>query len=221
MVIENLVKLNSVKVVALLVKERVFLVLLEGVTSVFVFLKIGVKDRWVSIIVRRHDDVGQSRPFLVRVRAHEHTRETISDIQRNVVTVECSNDLFTTNLACAVVNQVLIMFKLPTEVNELAFSHVSALMTDNDDVTLIGEYNTTGRNNEDIVHAVIVDAAHIDDTIRLAYNAHITAGNAAIGATINQGSFEWGVLAGRARTKDIDVVDEAMRVGPNLNFLLN
>ena len=58
MVTENLVKLNSVKVVTLLVKERVFLVLLEGVTSVFVFLKIGVKDRWVSIIVRCHDDVG-------------------------------------------------------------------------------------------------------------------------------------------------------------------
>ena len=74
MVIENLVKLNSVKVVTLLVKERVFLVLLEGVTSVFVFLKIEVKNRWVSIIVRRHDDVGQSRSFLVRTRAHEHTR---------------------------------------------------------------------------------------------------------------------------------------------------
>ena len=58
MVTENLVKLNSVKVVTLLVKERVFLVLLEGVTSVFVFLKIGVKNRWVSIIVRCHDDVG-------------------------------------------------------------------------------------------------------------------------------------------------------------------
>ena len=112
MVIENLVKLNSVKVVTLLVKERVFLVLLEGVTSVFVFFKIGVKDRWVSIIVRRHDDVRQSRSFLVRVRACEHMRQTISDIQRNVITVECSNDLFTTNLACAVVNHVLIMFPL-------------------------------------------------------------------------------------------------------------
>ena len=72
MVIENLVKLNSVKAVTLLVKERVFLVLLEGVTSVFVFFKIGVKDGWVSIIVRRHDDVWQSRSFLVRVSAHEH-----------------------------------------------------------------------------------------------------------------------------------------------------
>ena len=58
MVMRNLVKLNSVKAVTLLVKERVFLVLLEGVTSVFVFLKIGVKNRWVSIIVRCHDDVG-------------------------------------------------------------------------------------------------------------------------------------------------------------------
>ena len=57
MVIENLVKLNSVKAVTLLVKERVFLVLLEGVTSVFVFLKLEVKNRWVSIIVRRHDDM--------------------------------------------------------------------------------------------------------------------------------------------------------------------
>ena len=148
-------------------------------------------------------------------------RETISDIQRNVVTVECSDDLFTTNLACAVVNQVLTMFKLLTEVNELAFAHVSALMTDNDDVTLIGEHNTTGGNNENIVHAVIVDAACVDDTIRLAHNAHVTAGNTAISAAINQGSFEWGVLAGRARIKNIDVVDEATRVGPNLNFLLN
>ena len=74
MVMKNLVKLNSVKVVALLVKERVFLVLLEGVTSVFVVLKIGVKNRWVSIIVRRCDDVRWSRSFLVRVRAHEHMR---------------------------------------------------------------------------------------------------------------------------------------------------
>ena len=137
------------------------------------------------------------------------------------MTVECDNDLFITNLACAVVNHVLTMFKLLTEVNELAFAHASALMTDNDDVTLVGECNTTGRNNENIVHAVIVDAAHIDDAITLAYDAHVTAGNAAISAAINQGSFEWGVLAGRARMKDIDVVDEAMRVGPNLNFLLN
>ena len=67
-------KLNSVKVVTLLVKEGVLLVLLEGVTSVFILLKIGVKNRWVSIIIRSHDDVRQSRSFLVRTRAHEHTR---------------------------------------------------------------------------------------------------------------------------------------------------
>ena len=155
------------------------------------------------------------------MRAHEHMRWIISNIQRNVMTVECSNDLFTTNLACAVVKHVLTMFELLIKVNELAFAHASALMTDNDDVTLIGEHNTTGRDNGNIIHAVIIDAAHIDDAIRLAHDAHITAGNTAIGATINQESFEWGVLAGRARTKDIGVVDEAMRVGPNLNFLLN
>ena len=74
MVTENLVKLNSVKAVTLLVKEGVVLVLLEGVTSVFIFLKIEVKNRWVSIIIRSHDDVRQSRSFLVRVRADEHMR---------------------------------------------------------------------------------------------------------------------------------------------------
>ena len=72
MVIENLVKLNSVKVVTLLVKEGVLFVLLEGVTSVFILLKIGVKDRGVSIIIRSHDDVRWSRSFLVRMRACEH-----------------------------------------------------------------------------------------------------------------------------------------------------
>ena len=138
-----------------------------------------------------------------------------------MITVECSDDLLTTNLACAVVNQVLIMFKLLTKVNELAFAHVSVLMTDNDDVTLVGEHNTTGRCNENVIHAVIVDAAHIDDAIRLAHDAHVTAGNAAISAAINQGSFERGVLAGEARTKNIDVVDEVMCVCFNLNFLLN
>ena len=74
MVMRDLVKLNGVKVVALLIKEGILLVLLEGVTSLFIFLKIGVKDGWVSIIIESHDDVRQCRSFLVRVRACEHMR---------------------------------------------------------------------------------------------------------------------------------------------------
>ena len=49
--------MNSVKAVALLVKEGVLFVLLKGVTSLFIFLKIEVKDGWVSIIIESHDDV--------------------------------------------------------------------------------------------------------------------------------------------------------------------
>ena len=80
MVTKDLVKLNSVKAVALLVKEGVLLVLLEGITSLFIFFKVGVKNGWVSIIIESHDDVGWGRSFLVRTRAHEHMRWAISNI---------------------------------------------------------------------------------------------------------------------------------------------
>ena len=95
--------------------------------------------------------------------------------------------LFPADHGRLIINGIPKRFDLASRMNGRAFSRVSVLVHDQDDITVLGRYNSPNGAKGYVQHTVIVNAFDLYRSISVAMdNSNIASSNTTISTTVDQ-----------------------------------
>jgi hypothetical protein len=158
----------------------------NGIVPFFVIVKIVVENRWVPFGVGSEDNMWKRILFQVGVGTLADVGKTTLNVDRDVIPIDGIDPLLSANASRFVIHILFVPFELTRGVNCLSLLGPGVLVHDDNDVTTLSTYDSTGRNNGDINNLMIIDPLDIDLLTALMNDTNIVAGYAAIGATIDK-----------------------------------
>lgn len=161
---------------------------LDGVIPISCVREYIIEDGRVPFVTRSKDDVGKSVPLVISMRHHGHIRHAINDVEGYDVAVIRANALGSSDFHRAVINAVVVHFKLPTRVNSAIVAVVSILSHDSNRGTMLGGNACSGVNYFKGVEGVVIDASNIDLTVMCMDDTCIVTEYPAVSSPINKRS---------------------------------
>jgi hypothetical protein len=158
----------------------------NGIVLFFVIVEIIVKNGWVPFGVGSEDNMWKCIPFPVGVGTLADVGKTTLNVDRDVIPINGLDPFLSANASRFVIHILFVPFELTRGVNCLSLLGPGVLVHDDNDVTTLGTYDSTGRNDGDINNLMIIDPLDIHLLTRLMNDTDIVAGYATIGATIDK-----------------------------------
>ena len=152
-------------------------------------------------------------PFHVGKRTKVNIGQTISDEDRNTVSIWCDDVRYLPRLLeGSFRNGASPCLHLNSRKDRLAFRHTGVLMEDAQGITAVSANNGAEGANLDCTHRVIINATQVDRPFRPGNSAHFATTDPPIGATINQADGVMTEGAGRESRAWVDGVGDVSGV---------